>query len=90
MGYVWMAMVGFVVGLLARAVLPGDQKLGIVLTAVLGIAGSFLANLAGQAMGFYKGGDTAGLLASVLGAVVLLVMYGVLTRGKMDDGNGST
>jgi uncharacterized membrane protein YeaQ/YmgE (transglycosylase-associated protein family) len=90
MGYVWMAMVGFVVGLLARALLPGDQKLGIVLTAVLGIAGSFLANLAGQALGFYEGGDTAGLLASVLGAVVLLVMYGVLTRGKMDDGNGST
>jgi uncharacterized membrane protein YeaQ/YmgE (transglycosylase-associated protein family) len=89
MGYVWMAMVGFVVGLLARAVLPGDQKLGIVLTAVLGIAGSFLANLAGQAMGFYKGGDTAGLLASVLGAVVLLVLYGVLIRGKVDGDSGT-
>jgi uncharacterized membrane protein YeaQ/YmgE (transglycosylase-associated protein family) len=89
MGYVWMAIVGFVVGLLARAVLPGDQKLGMVLTAALGIAGSFLANLAGQALGFYKGGDTAGLLASVLGAVVLLVLYGVLIRGKVDGDSGA-
>ena len=50
MHYVWMAIVGFVVGLVARAVLPGTQNIGIILTAVLGIAGSFVAGLAGQAL----------------------------------------
>ena len=50
MSYVWMALVGFVVGLVARAVLPGTQSLGLILTAVLGIAGSFAAGFIGQAV----------------------------------------
>jgi uncharacterized membrane protein YeaQ/YmgE (transglycosylase-associated protein family) len=78
MSYVWMAIVGFVVGLIARAVLPGTQSLGIILTAVLGIAGSFLAGIAGQALGWYAQGQPAGLLASVVGAVVLLFIVGKL------------
>lgn len=56
MSYVWMAVVGFAVGLIARAVLPGTQSLGIVLTAVLGIAGSFAAGFVGQALGLYSAG----------------------------------
>ncbi|MBL8317337.1 MAG: GlsB/YeaQ/YmgE family stress response membrane protein, partial [Burkholderiaceae bacterium] len=54
MQYVYMAIVGFVVGLIARAILPGEQKLGIILTAVLGIAGSFVAGFIGQAVGWYQ------------------------------------
>jgi uncharacterized membrane protein YeaQ/YmgE (transglycosylase-associated protein family) len=72
MHYVWMAVIGFVIGLIARAILPGTQSLGIILTAVLGIAGSFLAGFAGQALGLYTQGQPAGFIASVIGAIVLL------------------
>ena len=78
MHYVWMVIVGFVVGLVARAVLPGTQNIGIILTAVLGIAGSFVAGLAGQALGWYHAGAGAGFIGSVIGAVVLLFAYGKL------------
>ena len=72
MHYVWMVVVGFVVGLVARAILPGTQSLGMILTAVLGIAGSFAAGYLGQALGWYKAGEGAGFVGSVIGAIVLL------------------
>jgi uncharacterized membrane protein YeaQ/YmgE (transglycosylase-associated protein family) len=78
MHYVWVALVGFVVGLIARAILPGTQSLGIILTAVLGIAGSFAASYIGQAAGWYPPDAPAGFIASVLGAVVLLFIVGKL------------
>jgi uncharacterized membrane protein YeaQ/YmgE (transglycosylase-associated protein family) len=78
MSYVWMAVIGFVVGLIARAILPGTQSLGIILTAVLGIAGSFLAGFAGRAMGWYTEGQPVGFLASVIGAIVLLFIVSKL------------
>jgi uncharacterized membrane protein YeaQ/YmgE (transglycosylase-associated protein family) len=85
MHYVWMAIVGFVVGLVARAVLPGTQNIGIILTAVLGIAGSFVAGLAGQALGWYHAGAGAGFIGSVIGAVVLLFAYGKLKGSATDS-----
>lgn len=75
MSYVWMAIVGFVVGLVARAILPGTQSLGIILTAVLGIAGSFLFGFIGQAFGWYQAGEGAGFIGSVVGALVLLFVW---------------
>ncbi len=78
MSYVWMAIIGFVVGLIARAILPGTQSLGIILTAVLGIAGSFLAGFAGKALGWYGEGEPVGFLASVIGAIVLLFIVSKL------------
>ena len=72
MHYVWMAVIGFVVGLIARAILPGTQSLGIIMTAVLGIAGALIAGFIGQAAGWYAEGQPAGFLASVIGAIVLL------------------
>ncbi|CAM5796672.1 GlsB/YeaQ/YmgE family stress response membrane protein [Rhizobacter fulvus] len=78
MSYVWMAIIGFVVGLIARAILPGTQSLGIILTAVLGIAGSFLAGFAGKAMGWYTDGQPAGFIASIVGAIVLLFIVSKL------------
>jgi len=78
MSYVWMAVIGFVVGLIARAILPGTQSLGIILTAVLGIAGSFLAGFAGQAMGWYQQGQPAGFIASIVGAILLLFIVSKL------------
>lgn len=82
MQYVWMAIIGFIVGLVARALLPGDQKIGMILTAVLGIAGSFLANFGGQALGWYTVGEGAGFIASVIGAIILLFGYGLLTKAS--------
>ena len=82
MQYVWMAIIGFIVGLVARALLPGDQKIGMILTAVLGIAGSFVANYAGQAMGWYAPGEAAGFITSVMGAIILLVLYGMITKAS--------
>jgi uncharacterized membrane protein YeaQ/YmgE (transglycosylase-associated protein family) len=78
MGYVWMAVIGFIVGLIARAILPGTQSLGIILTAVLGIAGSFVAAFAGRAMGWYADGQPASFIASVVGAIVLLFIVSKL------------
>jgi len=73
-------VIGLIVGFIARAIKPGDDKLGWIMTAVLGIAGSFLATYAGQAMGLYKAGATAGWIASVVGAVVLLVIYSLISK----------
>ncbi len=78
MSYIWMAVIGFVVGLIARAILPGTQSLGIILTAVLGIAGSFLAGFAGRALGWYTEGQPVGLIASVIGAILLLFIVSKL------------
>ncbi len=79
--------IGLIVGFIARAVKPGDDKLGWIMTAVLGIAGSFLANFVGQSLGWYKAGATAGFLASVVGAVILLVIYGFVK--SKSGGSGS-
>jgi uncharacterized membrane protein YeaQ/YmgE (transglycosylase-associated protein family) len=81
MSLVWMALVGLVVGFIARAVLPGTQSMGWIMTALLGIAGSFVAGFAGQALGWYPAGQGAGFIGSVLGAIVLLFVVGKLKSG---------
>ena len=73
--------IGLIVGFIARAVKPGDDKLGWIMTAVLGVAGSFLAH-AGTALGLYQPGEVAGFIASVVGAVVLLFVY-ALVKSKV-------
>jgi uncharacterized membrane protein YeaQ/YmgE (transglycosylase-associated protein family) len=80
MGIIGTIIVGLIVGALARLVLPGDQKMGWILTILLGIAGSMLAGFIGQALGWYTAGEGAGWIASVLGAVVLLVVVGKLRK----------
>jgi uncharacterized membrane protein YeaQ/YmgE (transglycosylase-associated protein family) len=80
MHYVWMVIVGFVVGLIARALLPGDQKLGLIMTAVLGIVGSLVAGFIGQAVGWYQAGEGAGFIGSIVGAIVVLFVYAKLTN----------
>ncbi|RYF17301.1 MAG: GlsB/YeaQ/YmgE family stress response membrane protein [Comamonadaceae bacterium] len=76
-----MILVGFVVGLIARAVKPGNDRMGIIMTTLLGIAGAFLAGFLGQALGLYTAGEPAGWIASVIGAVLLLFIVG-LVRGR--------
>lgn len=76
MQFIWMVVVGFVVGLVARAVMPGTQSFGFLLTAAIGVGGSFLAGFVGQALGWYSAGRSAGLLASVVGAIALMWIVG--------------
>jgi uncharacterized membrane protein YeaQ/YmgE (transglycosylase-associated protein family) len=72
--------VGLIVGFIARAIKPGDDKMGWIMTCLLGVAGSFLATYIGVAMNWYKQGEAAGWIASVIGAIVLLVIYGLVRR----------
>ena len=80
MSILYTLFVGLIVGFIARAVKPGDDKLGWIMTALLGVAGSFLASYAGVAMGWYKQGDAAGWIASVVGAMILLFIYAVVAK----------
>ena len=89
MHYLGIAVVGFIVGLIARALHPGKDNLGIIMTAVLGIAGAFAATFIGQAVGFYKAGESAGWIMSVIGAIVLLIIYGFVAK-KKDGGDGGS
>ena len=82
MGIVWTIVIGFVAGLVARALVPGNQAMGFILTVVLGVVGSLLATYLGQAMGWYTAGAGAGFVASVLGAVVVLVIYAMIARRR--------
>lgn len=78
MALIGTLFIGLIVGFIARAIKPGDDKLGWIMTAILGVAGSFLADYAGKALGFYQAGQVAGFVASVVGAVVLLFVYALV------------
>jgi uncharacterized membrane protein YeaQ/YmgE (transglycosylase-associated protein family) len=75
MGLLWTVIIGFLAGLAARAILPGRQVMGIIMTTLLGIAGSLLAGYAGQMLGYYRLGDPVGFIASVVGALVILFIW---------------
>lgn len=82
-GIIWTVFIGLVAGLLARALKPGDDKLSLLWTIVLGIAGALLAWFIGGAVGWYAPGEPAGFIASVVGAIVLLFLYGMLRKKKV-------
>ena len=81
-GIIWTFFIGLIGGLLARALKPGDDKLSLLWTIVLGIAGALLAWFIGGAVGWYAPGEPAGFIASVVGAIVLLFLYGMLRKKK--------
>jgi uncharacterized membrane protein YeaQ/YmgE (transglycosylase-associated protein family) len=81
MGIIGTIIVGLIVGAIARFVMPGEQKMGWILTCVLGIVGSVVAGFIGQALGWYAAGQGAGWIASVLGAALVLFVVQKL-RGK--------
>jgi len=82
MGILWTILIGFIAGLIARALMPGPNPMGFILTAVLGIVGAVVANFLGRAVGWYGEGEGAGLIASVIGALVVLFLYGVIARRR--------
>jgi uncharacterized membrane protein YeaQ/YmgE (transglycosylase-associated protein family) len=71
----WEGLIGLLVGAVAKFVMPGKDPGGIIITMVLGIAGSFVATYLGQLIGWYKQGDAAGFIMSVVGAILLLAIY---------------
>ena len=73
-------VIGCIVGLIARAIKPGNDAMGWIMTIVLGIVGSLLATYGGQAMGLYAPGESAGWIASVIGAIIVLFIYGMVTK----------
>lgn len=74
MSIVFTIAIGFIVGLIARFVLPGKDPLGIIMTTVVGVVGAIGASFGGQTLGLYAQGQPAGFLASVVGAVILLLI----------------
>ncbi|TBU98559.1 GlsB/YeaQ/YmgE family stress response membrane protein [Stutzerimonas kirkiae] len=82
MGFIGTIIVGLIVGLIARFIKPGDDNMGWIMTILLGIGGSLLAGYGGQALGFYDAGQGAGFIGSVIGAIILLLIYGALSKRK--------
>lgn len=75
MNLIWTLIIGLVVGAVAKLLMPGKDPGGFIITILLGIAGAFVATFLGRAMGLYPEGSTAGFIASVLGAMLLLFIY---------------
>ena len=80
MGIIGTIFIGLIVGLLARFLKPGDDSMGWIMTILLGIGGSLAAPYGGQAIGIYKAGEGAGFIGAVVGAVILLVIYGLVSK----------
>jgi uncharacterized membrane protein YeaQ/YmgE (transglycosylase-associated protein family) len=84
MHIIWMLIIGLVIGAIAKLVMPGKDPGGIIITALIGMAGSLIAGMIGHAAGWYAEGEPAGFIASVIGAIVLLAGYrAILGRGAV-------
>ncbi len=81
MGIIWTIVIGFVAGIIAKFIMPGDNEpSGFVMTTLLGVAGAFVASFIGQGLGWYGPNDGAGLIGAVVGAVIVLFAFGYLRR----------
>ena len=77
MGIVWTIIIGFLAGVIAKFLMPGDNEpSGFILTTILGIVGAFVATFLGQAVGWYGPNQGAGFIGAIVGAVVVLAIYG--------------
>jgi uncharacterized membrane protein YeaQ/YmgE (transglycosylase-associated protein family) len=83
MGILWTIIIGFVAGVIAKFLHPGkNEPSGFILTTLLGIAGAFVATYLGQAIGWYKAGESAGFIGAVVGAIIVLVAWGLFERHR--------
>ena len=82
MQFLWMCLIGLVAGALAKLIMPGRDPGGILITMLLGIAGSLLAGFLGRSLGWYHEGQGAGLILSVVGAILLLAVYRMFKRSS--------
>jgi uncharacterized membrane protein YeaQ/YmgE (transglycosylase-associated protein family) len=79
MGIVWTIVIGFIAGVLAKLITPGDNEpSGFILTTILGIVGAFVATYLGQALGWYNAGEGAGLIGATVGAIIVLLIWGAI------------
>lgn len=79
MSILWTIIIGFIAGVIAKFIMPGDNEpTGFILTAILGIVGAFVATYLGQALGWYGPGQGAGLIGAVVGAIIVLAIYGMV------------
>ena len=81
MTIIWAILIGFIVGIVAKFLMPGRDPGGFFITAVLGIVGALVATFLGQALGLYAAGQAAGFIASVIGAMIVLFLYHMI-RGR--------
>jgi len=80
MSILWTIIIGFIAGVLAKLLMPGRDPGGFIITILLGIAGAFVATFLGQSLGWYRAGEGAGLIGSIIGAVVILAIYRMVAR----------
>ena len=83
MGIIWTIIIGFIAGVIAKFVMPGpNEPQGFILTTILGIVGAIVATYLGQALGWYQPGEGAGFIGAVVGAIIVLLIWGVVTRRR--------
>lgn len=81
-GFLWSIIIGIVVGAIAKFLTPGRDPGGCIITMLIGIVGAAIATAIGRAIGFYNEGQTAGLIPSIIGAIIVLAIYHLITRGR--------
>ena len=84
MSILWVILIGFVAGIIAKLLHPGssNEPAGFILTTLLGVAGAFVATYLGQAIGWYRPGEGAGLIGAVVGAIIVLVVWGFFAQRR--------
>ena len=82
LSFIWMLIIGAVVGAIAKLLMPGRDPGGFVITILLGVAGALIAGFLGRALGWYEMGEAPGFIASVVGAMLLLFVYRLATRRR--------
>lgn len=83
MGIIWTILIGFVAGVIAKFAMPGsNEPSGFILTTILGIVGAFVATYLGQTVGWYKAGEGAGFIGAIVGAVILLAIWGAISKSR--------
>ena len=79
MGIIWTIIIGFVAGIIAKFIMPGsNEPQGFIMTTILGIVGAFVATFLGQALGWYRADQGAGFIGAVVGAIIVLFVYGMI------------
>lgn len=84
MGIIWTIVIGFIAGVIAKFIMPGsNEPSGFVLTTILGIVGALVATFVGKALGWYAPGQGAGFIGAIVGAIVLLLVWGVIAKRRV-------
>ncbi len=83
MGILWTILIGFIAGVIAKFIMPGsNEPSGFIMTTILGVVGAFVASYLGQALGWYQPGEGAGLIGAVIGAIIVLFVWGMIARRR--------